>query len=181
MVIYGSENVGFLGNIYTCLAMYEQIIVSRAARCHQICQMLVIISSISYLLKCVTWTLCLTVDTPKHWRRRIVIMPILLSMAAPQVVVIMTTCGVTGDGKAGIIMILGFRWIRNIPTTWRPRLAIGKQMGSNQYFYTSMANEKKSTKRMSNNSESHTKVFLQQFGNVDLRNFEWLNTHFSQC
>ena len=59
---------------------------------------------------------------------------------------IMTTCGVTSDGKADIIMILGFRWIRNIPTTWRPRLAMGKQMGSNQYFYTIMANEKKKYK-----------------------------------
>ena len=57
MVIYGSDNVGFLGNINIYLAIYEpdcrvtEKYDLRWARCRHICQMLEIISSVSYFLE----------------------------------------------------------------------------------------------------------------------------------
>ena len=41
------------------------------------------------------------------WKWRVVMMPTLLSLAAPQVA-IMTTCGATSDNKVGIMTTLGF-------------------------------------------------------------------------
>ena len=42
-----------------------------------------------------------------HWKPRVVIMPTLPSLAAPQVV---ETCGATSDDEVGIKITLGFQW-----------------------------------------------------------------------
>ena len=45
----------------------------------------------------------------RHWKPRIVMMPTLPSLVTPQVVV--TTYGLTSDGKVGIMPILDFQWM----------------------------------------------------------------------
>ena len=47
-----------------------------------------------------------------HWNPKVITMPTLTSLAAPEVVM-MTTANAVGDDKVGIVITFGFQWNTN--------------------------------------------------------------------